>query len=61
MRKLELVERLVATALAVVLLAACGRDDTTTAVRDDPTTIVEGTGSASNPSSVAAPGRAKIR
>ena len=44
MRKLEVVERLVATALAVVLLAACGRDDTTTAVRDAPTTIVEGTG-----------------
>ena len=44
MRKFELVESLVATALVVVLLAACGRDGTTTAERDDPTTIVEGTG-----------------
>jgi hypothetical protein len=43
-RKFELAERLVATALVVVLLAACGRDGTTTAERDDPTTIVDGTG-----------------
>ena len=44
MRKFELVGTLVATALVVVLLPACGRDGTTTAERDDPTTIVDGTG-----------------
>jgi hypothetical protein len=44
MRKFELGERLVATALAVVLLAACGHNGTTTAERDDPTTVVDGTG-----------------
>ena len=44
MGKFELVERLVATALVVGLLVACGRDGTTTAERDEPTTIVDGTG-----------------
>jgi hypothetical protein len=44
MRRFEVVERLVATALVVVFLAACGDDGTTTAERDDPTTIVDGSG-----------------
>jgi hypothetical protein len=44
MRRFELVERLVVTALVVVLLAACGGDGTTTAEREDPTTIVDGSG-----------------